>query len=245
MIRQDFTLESRAATTNGWSRSRRGRGPRDAREGRDAERGERVDDVQLALPEAVDDGQDEHQRGKRDEHVEHPHQHRVHRPAEVAGDHAQGPSDDQADGLNRGRHLEGHLAAVEDPGHDVVADVVGAEDVPGGPHRKAGVEDRPTRRRRYRIDVRPDKAEEEQQEQHRGGDRDLGRAQQAARPGPPSGRRDVTGGRRGRQRVSYGNGHDGSLGRARRRSGRWRGWPGRQWWRRPARCPRRAGRPGC
>jgi hypothetical protein len=98
-------------------------------EGRDAEDRQRPDHVQLARAEALRDDEREHQRGERDQHVEHPHQDRVDGPAPVTGHHPEHAADHQADGGDGEAHLERDLAAVQDAGHDVVADRIGTEHV--------------------------------------------------------------------------------------------------------------------
>jgi hypothetical protein len=102
-MRQARLPDSRAATTNGWSRSR---GPGNPAEGRDTEGGQRPDHVRLAGAEAVGDREDEDERGKGDEHVEDPHQDRLEPAAAVRGEHPEQPADHQANDLDGGGDLE-------------------------------------------------------------------------------------------------------------------------------------------
>ena len=83
-------------------------------------------------------------------------------------------------------HGEGDLQrvapAVEQPRPEVVADLVGAEQVPGGERRDVGVEDVAAGRRGHGPEQRPDEAQEEQQRDQRAGDDEV----EVARPAAPA-----------------------------------------------------------
>jgi hypothetical protein len=76
------------------------------------------------------DHQGEHERGEREQDVEHPGDHRVHPAAEVRRGDPEQAADHDADDGDRQADLECHLAAGHELGEDIDALHVGAKQVP-------------------------------------------------------------------------------------------------------------------
>ena len=98
----------------------------------DPDRDEHVED---ARPQHRDDRDDQDQEREREEQVHDPHQQTVDPAAQVAGHQADNGAGDQRDAGRAERDGQVDPAAVQDPGEDVAAELVGAEQVPGGERR--------------------------------------------------------------------------------------------------------------
>ena len=143
---------ARAASTNSFSRKRQELGPHEPGDRHPAQAADHDDDHHedaaldpegglQAVPEQVDDQQQERQLRQGQEQVRHPHQDRVEHAARHAGERADHDADDHGrDQHRREADRERDAAAIDHTGEEVLAEIVRAErdgprTVPGGSPR--------------------------------------------------------------------------------------------------------------
>ena len=143
---------------------------RDAGEVGDRHEADADQDVREVLAEEGHDRDQEEERGEGEEDVDHRHQQRLGASPHEAGDQPDRAADGHADDEDAEADDEGHAAAPDEAGEDVVAVLVGAEEVALGAdggvlrHEEVGIVglvDREDRRqdRRDRHEHEPQQAE--------------------------------------------------------------------------------------